>query len=99
MMLDHYQQTKNMLVSYSPKKLGFFWVGEAHELDERRDAVGGGELDGVVVIAELHAGCGDFFTNLVELVGVPFPIVHDERFGVFVGWSFAGVRADDVMQT
>jgi len=24
MMLDHYQQTKNMLVSYSPKKLGFF---------------------------------------------------------------------------
>jgi aldehyde dehydrogenase len=24
MMLDHYQQTKNMLVSYSPKRLGFF---------------------------------------------------------------------------
>ncbi|WP_370644470.1 MULTISPECIES: aldehyde dehydrogenase [unclassified Ruegeria] len=24
MMLDHYQQTKNMLVSYSPNKLGFF---------------------------------------------------------------------------
>ncbi|RKK02311.1 aldehyde dehydrogenase family protein [Pseudoroseomonas wenyumeiae] len=24
MMLDHYQQTKNMLVSYAPKKLGFF---------------------------------------------------------------------------
>src|SRR6202451_447837 len=24
MMLDHYQQTKTMLVSYSPKKLGFF---------------------------------------------------------------------------
>jgi aldehyde dehydrogenase len=24
MMLDHYQQTKNMLVSYSPKKQGFF---------------------------------------------------------------------------
>jgi aldehyde dehydrogenase len=24
MMLDHYQQTKNMLVSYSPGKLGFF---------------------------------------------------------------------------
>ena len=24
MMLSHYQQTKNMLVSYSPKKLGFF---------------------------------------------------------------------------
>ena len=24
MMLDHYQQTKNMLVSYGPKKLGFF---------------------------------------------------------------------------
>ena len=24
MMLDHYQQTKNMLVSYSPHKLGFF---------------------------------------------------------------------------
>jgi acyl-CoA reductase-like NAD-dependent aldehyde dehydrogenase len=23
-MLDHYQQTKNMLASYSPKKLGFF---------------------------------------------------------------------------
>jgi len=23
MMLDHYQQTKNLLVSYSPKKLGF----------------------------------------------------------------------------
>ncbi|MEU0467172.1 aldehyde dehydrogenase family protein, partial [Amycolatopsis sp. NPDC006131] len=24
MMLDHYQQTKNLLVSYSAKKLGFF---------------------------------------------------------------------------
>jgi aldehyde dehydrogenase len=24
MMLDHYQQTKNMLVSYSAKELGFF---------------------------------------------------------------------------
>ena len=24
MMLSHYQQTKNMLVSYSPKKMGFF---------------------------------------------------------------------------
>ncbi|GHH77183.1 putative aldehyde dehydrogenase [Streptomyces sulfonofaciens] len=24
MMLEHYQQTKNLLVSYSPKKLGFF---------------------------------------------------------------------------
>ena len=24
MMLDHYQQTKNLLVSYSPDALGFF---------------------------------------------------------------------------
>jgi hypothetical protein len=24
MMLDHYQQTKNLLVSYSKKALGFF---------------------------------------------------------------------------
>ena len=24
MMLDHYQQTKNLLVRYSPKALGFF---------------------------------------------------------------------------
>ncbi|MFC9392731.1 hypothetical protein ACFTWS_06150 [Streptomyces sp. NPDC057027] len=24
MMLDHHQHTKNLLVSYSPKKLGFF---------------------------------------------------------------------------
>ncbi|WP_299010914.1 hypothetical protein, partial [uncultured Caulobacter sp.] len=24
MMLDHYQQTKNLLVSYSAKALGFF---------------------------------------------------------------------------
>ena len=24
MMLDHYQQTKNLLVSYNPNKLGFF---------------------------------------------------------------------------
>lgn len=24
MMLDHYQQTKNVLVSYRPKALGFF---------------------------------------------------------------------------
>jgi len=24
MMLDHYQQTKNLLVSYSTKALGFF---------------------------------------------------------------------------
>jgi aldehyde dehydrogenase len=24
MMLDHYQQTKNLLVSYSDKALGFF---------------------------------------------------------------------------
>lgn len=25
MMLDHYQQTQNLLVSGSPKALGFFW--------------------------------------------------------------------------
>jgi aldehyde dehydrogenase len=24
MMLDHYQQTKNLLVSYDPRPLGFF---------------------------------------------------------------------------
>ena len=24
MMLEHYQQTKNLLVSYSPKAMGFF---------------------------------------------------------------------------
>jgi len=24
MMLEHYQQTKNLLVSYDPKPLGFF---------------------------------------------------------------------------
>jgi len=24
MMLDHYQQTKNVLVSYAPKAMGFF---------------------------------------------------------------------------
>ena len=24
MMLDHYQQTKNILMSYNPNKLGFF---------------------------------------------------------------------------
>jgi aldehyde dehydrogenase len=24
MMLDHYQQTKNLLVSYDPKAMGFF---------------------------------------------------------------------------
>jgi hypothetical protein len=28
MMLEHYQQTKNLLVSYSPKKLGFFQFSE-----------------------------------------------------------------------
>jgi acyl-CoA reductase-like NAD-dependent aldehyde dehydrogenase len=27
MMLDHYQQTKNLLVSYAPKALGFFQSG------------------------------------------------------------------------
>ena len=31
MMLDHYQQTKNMLVSYSPKALGFFYINQAGE--------------------------------------------------------------------
>jgi len=32
MMLDHYQQTKNILMSYNPKKLGFFWgkLGRGH---------------------------------------------------------------------
>jgi aldehyde dehydrogenase len=29
MMLDHYQQTKNMLVSYDPNPMGFFFVREA----------------------------------------------------------------------
>jgi aldehyde dehydrogenase len=24
MMLDHYQQTKNLLVNYNPKAMGFF---------------------------------------------------------------------------
>jgi len=26
MMLEHYQQTKNLLVSYSPTAMGFFWA-------------------------------------------------------------------------
>jgi hypothetical protein len=30
MMLDHYQQTKNVLVSYSTKALGFFYVVEGN---------------------------------------------------------------------
>jgi hypothetical protein len=34
MMLDHYQQTKNLLVSYSPKALGFFWAGFSVEAPE-----------------------------------------------------------------
>ncbi|WP_238175885.1 pyrroloquinoline quinone precursor peptide PqqA [Pseudomonas aeruginosa] len=29
MMLDHYQQTKNLLVSYDINPLGFFWAGQA----------------------------------------------------------------------
>ncbi len=28
MMLDHYQQTKDHLVSYSAQKLDFFWAGQ-----------------------------------------------------------------------
>ena len=36
MMLDHYQQTKNLLVSYSPKKLGFF----ERATSRRRKAMG-----------------------------------------------------------
>jgi aldehyde dehydrogenase len=31
MMLDHYQQTKNVLVSYSTKALGFFLAVSAGE--------------------------------------------------------------------
>jgi hypothetical protein len=26
MMLDHYQQTKNLLVSYAEKRMGFFYT-------------------------------------------------------------------------
>ena len=76
----------------------FGGVGEAHEFDEGSGAVGGGELDGVVVVAEFHAGGGDFFADLVELVGVPFPVVHDESFAVLVGGGFAGEGTDDVAQ-
>jgi hypothetical protein len=36
MMLDHYQQTKNLLVSYSPKALGFFCPGAASAGNRRR---------------------------------------------------------------
>ena len=35
MMLDHYQQTKNLLVSYSPNALGFLQPGI--ERDAERD--------------------------------------------------------------
>ena len=35
MMLDHYQQTKNLLVSYSPKRLGFL-TGRAETAVARR---------------------------------------------------------------
>jgi hypothetical protein len=37
MMLDHYQQTKNLLVSYDINKLGFFYP-----LIAMRSSVGGG---------------------------------------------------------
>ena len=32
MMIHHYQQIKNVLVSYSPNKLGFFWGGRPQKL-------------------------------------------------------------------
>ena len=38
MMLDHYQQTKNMLVSYSAKKLGFFYPSTAKPPSPGREA-------------------------------------------------------------
>ena len=73
-------------------------IGKTHELGEWQDAFGLSELDGVIVVAELHAGCGYFTADPVELIGVPFPVVHDEVFVVFVGRGFAGEGADDVFE-
>ncbi len=54
----------------------------------------------MVVVAEAHAGGGDFFCHLVELVGVPAPIVEGVgvvSVGVFgCGRVFeAGTGADE----
>ena len=38
MMLDHYQQTKNLLVSYSPNKLGLLLMADAGDAARRVDA-------------------------------------------------------------
>jgi hypothetical protein len=61
-------------------------VGEAEEFVEGDDAGLGGELHGVVVVAELDAGGFDLRSPGVETVGVPAVVVEGEGVDlVFVG--------------
>jgi hypothetical protein len=82
----------------------FGGIGEAEKLVVGDDAVDLVEFHGVVVIAEAHACGDDFFRDLVELVGVPAPIV--EGVGVIAVRVLRGggvfesrAGADDVTDT
>ncbi len=80
-------------------------VGETDEFLKGDDAVLRGELHGVVVVAELHSGFGDFLPEDVELVSVETVVVKRERANlvgegvVFEtgGIANAGEGTDDVL--
>ena len=78
------------------------FIGETEKFQVGYDAIGGGKLAGVVVIAEHHSCRLDLLSHRVELLGVVVPIVHGHLATTVCapGWGRgleAGARADEVL--
>lgn len=76
-------------------------VGDDFCLCGGRCGADGGELGDMVVVAEFEAGCFDLRAGLVELLGVPVPVVEGEGMGCGGAGGgrtlVAGRGADDVV--
>ncbi len=72
-------------------------IGQAHQLDVRYYSIRFFEFENVIVIAELHAGSAYLFSECIELIRIPSPVIKCKA--PFVCWVCAlmsGRRTDDV---
>src|SRR6266581_8263913 len=66
-------------------------IGQAHQLDVRYYSIRFFEFENVIVIAELHAGSTYLFSDYIELIRIPSPVVKRKiplvcRVWILVPW-------------
>src|SRR5258707_5197644 len=72
-------------------------IGQAQQLDVRDHSIGLFEFQNVIVIPELHACSTYLLSDLIELIGIPSPVIERKvclvcRVWVLMAWR----RTDDV---